>query len=114
MRDWNNLNTEIRSSRTVSQFKKKIKGETFKPPGYYNERCRRLNVLHTRLRHLSSSLNADLARIHIVNDPRCTCGSPYEDAIHYLLEYHLYQNERAKMCRELTNMRIEINIETLL
>jgi hypothetical protein len=25
--------------------------------------------------------------MHVVNDPKCSCGSSIEDAIHYLLEY---------------------------
>ena len=37
------------------------------PPKYYNEGPRKLNILHTRLRHQCSSLNVDLSRIHIIN-----------------------------------------------
>ena len=39
-----------------------------------------------------SSLKADLIKIHVVHDPKWSCGSPIEDAIHYFLECQLYNN----------------------
>jgi hypothetical protein len=33
-----------------------------------------LNVLHTRIRHRSSNLIADLFRVNLINDPGCVCG----------------------------------------
>ena len=63
---WNNLDMETRNSPTLSTFKNKIKENVFKSPEYYNEGCRKLNILHTRLRHQCSSLNADLTRVHIL------------------------------------------------
>ena len=70
--------------------------------------------MHTRLRHQCSSLKADLTKIHVVDDPKCSCSSPIEDAIHYLLECQLYNNQRILLFNDLINMNIEINIETLL
>ena len=67
---------------------------TSKPPKYYSEGSRKLSILHARLRHQCSSLNADLFRINITNDPKCQCGAPFEDSIQYLMECRLYQNER--------------------
>jgi hypothetical protein len=89
VRIWNDLSPTIRNLQTISQFKLKIKGEQFRPPVYYGEGCRKFNTLHTRLRHQCSSLKADLTKIHGVDDPKCSCGSPIEDAIHYLLECQL-------------------------
>jgi hypothetical protein len=45
-----------------------------KPSRYYSYGCRVLNVLHTRLRHRSSNLNADFFRVNLTNDPGCVCG----------------------------------------
>jgi hypothetical protein len=70
--------------------------------------------LRTRLRYHCSSLKADLTKIDVVDDPKCSCGSPIEDAIHYLLECQLYKNQRILLFNDLINMNIEINIETLL
>jgi hypothetical protein len=46
----------------------------------------KLSILHTRLRHQCSSLNADLSKIFIINNFKCNCGASFEDAIHYFLE----------------------------
>jgi hypothetical protein len=53
---------------------------TIKPPKFYIGGCRILNIIHTRLRHRSSSLNADLFRVHLANDPGCIGGCAFEDA----------------------------------
>ena len=81
---WNNLNLAIRNSRSISNFKNEIKDNVFKPPHYFIDGPRKLSVLHARLRHQCSSLNGDLARANLTNDPRCSCGAQCEDAIHYL------------------------------
>jgi len=91
---WNNLDISIRNSPTISLFKNRVKGDIYKPPEYYNEGSRKLNILHTRLRHQCSSLNADLSRIHVINNYKCNCGASFEDAIHYFLECPLYLNQR--------------------
>jgi hypothetical protein len=56
--------------------------------------------------------NSDLFRINIINDPKCQCGAPFEDSIHYLMECPLYQNERDCLFRNL--WETHTNIETLL
>ena len=69
-----------------------MKGEQFRLPVYYGEGSRKFNILHTRLRHQCSSLKADLTKIHVVDDPKFSCGSPIEDAIYFPLECQLYNN----------------------
>ena len=68
-----------------------------RPPVYYGEGSRQFNILHTRLRHQCSSLIADLTKIHVVGDLKGSCGSPIEDAIHFLLECQLYYNQRISL-----------------
>lgn len=109
---WNNLDVTITNSPTLTSFKTKIKEIVFKAPEYYTEGSRKLSILHTRIRHQCSSLNADLARVHITNDPKCRCGAAYEDAIHYFMECPLYQNERTTLINSL-NIQ-DFNIETIL
>jgi hypothetical protein len=98
---WNNLDIHIRNSPNILCLKSRIKENTSKPPKYYSEGSRKLNILHARLRHECSSLNADLFRINITNDPKCECGAPFEDSIHYLMECPLNQNERDCLFRNL-------------
>ena len=74
---------------------------------------RKCNIIHTRLRHQCSSLGADLFRANIVNDPRCPCGCPLEDDIHYLLECSLYTNARMQLFMNSTPHTV-ISIENLL
>ena len=62
---WNNLDLNVRNSPNILW--------------YYGEGSRKLSILHARLRHQCSSLNADLFRINITNDPKCQCGAPHED-----------------------------------
>ena len=110
---WNNLDIHIRNSPNILCLKSRIKENTSKPPKYYSEGSRKLNILHARLRHECSSLNADLFPINITNDPKCECGAPFEDSIHYLMECPLNQNERDCLFRNLRETK-KIYIETLL
>jgi hypothetical protein len=57
-------------------------------------------------------LNADLSKIHIINNLKCNCGASFEDAIHYFLECSLYLNERRTLLSNCDD--ININIENLL
>ena len=80
---------------------------------FYIDGCRILNIIHTRLRHRSSSLNADLFRVHLANDPGCICGCAFEDAIHYILECCFYNETREELKLRLVFLN-ELNIEVLL
>ena len=60
-----------------------------------------LNVLHTRIRHRSSNLNADLSRVNLINDPGCVCGWVLEDAINFFLECCLYVEAREQLTNNL-------------
>jgi hypothetical protein len=55
---------------------------------------KKLSQLMDCPRPTNSSLNSDLYRINIINDPKCQCGAPYEDSFNYLMECPLSQNER--------------------
>jgi hypothetical protein len=109
---WNNLDISIRNSPTIFLFKNRVNGDIYKPPEYYNESSRKLNILHTRLRHQCSSLKADLSRIHVINNYKCNCGASFKDAMHCFLECPLYLNKRRPLLSDCDD--ININIEILL
>ena len=109
---WNNLETFIRNTPTLDSFKIKLKTPLFKPSTYLGEGSRRLDIIHARLRHQCSSLNGDLYRINLIENPNCNCGAPYEDVIHYFLECPLCQIQRANLFNDIES--IELNIETIL
>ena len=94
--------------------KSRIKENTIKSPEYYSERSRKLSILHARLRHQCSSLNADLFRINVTNDPKCQCGALFEDSIHYLMEYASYTKTEESVIYFINLRETHKNIETLL
>ena len=77
---------------------------SFRPPVYYGEGSRKFYILHARLMHQCSSLKADISKMRVVDDLKCSCGSPIEDAIHYLLECQLYYTQRISLFKLLISM----------
>ena len=57
-------------------------------------------------RQISSCIDID------DTNPKCSCGQHIGDAIHFLLECQLYNNQRISLFNNLIIMNIEINIET--
>ena len=80
---------------------------------FYNIGDRKTNIIHTKLRHRCSGLNADLYRVNLKNDPRCVCGHLFEDAIHFFLECPLYQHDRTSLFNYFNNI-VPISIEYIL
>ena len=113
IKSWNTLSPQLRNAPTLNRFKQANKKNTINPPKFYIAGCRILNIIHTRLRHRSSSLNADLFRVHLANDPGCICGCAFEDAIHYILECFLYNEAREDLKLRLVFLN-ELKIEVLL
>ena len=97
IKSWNKLSPQLRNAPTINRFKQATKNQTIKPPKFYIAGCRILNIIHTRLRHRSSSLNADLFRVNLANDLGCICGCAFEDAIHFILECSLYNEAREEL-----------------
>ena len=58
-------------------------------------------------------MNADLFRVHLANDPGCICGCAFEDTIHFILEWCLYNEAREELKLRLVILH-ELNIEVLL
>ena len=79
---YNPWNNEIDS---ISKFKKELKNDSLvcKIETFYLYGPRKLNIILTQLRCSASSLNNDLFRANIINDPSCHCGSDIEDVYHY-------------------------------
>ena len=87
IRLWNNLSQQHRNSETISKFKTglfKFSSASSVPPYYYLGN-RSSQIIHTKLRHNKSSLNAHKLFMHISDNPSCSCGHPLENAEHYLL-----------------------------
>jgi hypothetical protein len=74
-RDWNNLNPEIRNSDNINIFKRKKKILLKKVLFYFGWGDRKLNIFHSRLRNMCSSLNADLHLVNLKPNPACICDN---------------------------------------
>ena len=55
------------------------------------------NIILTRIRHMCSSLNADLFYVNIVPYSSCSCGVLVVNAEHYLFECTLYNTQRQNL-----------------
>ena len=83
---WNNLDLNVRDSPDVSCFRSRIRKRAVRSTECCGEGSRKLGMLHARLQHQCSSLNSDLYRINITDDPGYQSGAPCEDPIHYLMK----------------------------
>jgi hypothetical protein len=75
---WNSLPDSVKSLPSFSKFKKAIQPVQIPVASFYNIGDRKTNIIHTKLRHLCSGLNADLNRVNLKNDPRCVCSHLFE------------------------------------
>ncbi|KAK3095789.1 hypothetical protein FSP39_019145 [Pinctada imbricata] len=111
---WNNLPVSTRQSATLSQFKNKLKAIPPTRPSFFDHGDRKLNILHTRLRHGCSSLNGDLYRVNLLSDSSCSCGAPIENAEHFFFNCRKYQNIRDELFSKIIQLGATIDIRTFL
>ncbi len=110
---WNKLTEEVRTADSVYTFKSNTAPQKESQVlYYYGERW--LAIHHARLRIGCSKLNSDLCHnLHVIDDPACACGSPLENADHFLFHCPQFQNERVLMLNELQGV-MPINVPNLL
>ena len=99
VREWNSLNESCRSSPSVDCFKNKLKQST-NVPKYYYSGPRKGQILHTRLRTNSSSLNHHLVSKNITDNDTSLCGH-VEDTSHFLFDCPRFVNQRQVMMNRL-------------
>ena len=81
-----------------------------KVPFYFGWGDRKLNIIHSRLRNMCSSLNADLHLVNLKSNPACICGHGFEDCINFFLECPFYNENRAILFNELKNYVVTIEL----
>ena len=114
LRQWNELDVEVRSLPSFQNFKKAITEKVEKAPSYFDFGERRSNNFLTKLRHRCSSLKYDLFRVNIIESPESSCGNPCENVFHFLLECPNYIEQRRNMLVRLAFYTADINVELLL
>lgn len=106
---WNSLQPEIRLCNSISLFKRKLQDQNNKVPVHYYSGCRLGQILHTRLRMNSSSLNSHIFLRNLTDSPNCRCGS-IETNSHFLLFCPLYRNLRRDLIDSVTQLSTGITV----
>ena len=114
VRLWNSFTVTSRDSPSLTHFKTilykdiKLCNVLF----YYGERW--ASVHHTRIRMRCSKLNADLCyRLHVLDNPGCSCGHRLEDSEHFFMWCANYINLRVTLFDSISQMTPVI-LKTLL
>ncbi|KAK3106293.1 hypothetical protein FSP39_017122 [Pinctada imbricata] len=110
---WNDLPLSVRSSTSLSQFKAKLKSETTRS-AHFDFGDRKLQILHSRLRHGCSTLNGDLFRINVTNSSMCSCGAQDERALHFFIQCQQYNTIRRDLFSKLNQIGASPDIGTIL
>jgi len=85
---------------TYAVFKRKIKTLIKKD--------RKLNIIHSKLRNMCSSLNADLHLANSKPSTACICGHGLEDCIYLFFECPFYNENMAILFNKLENFVVTI------
>lgn len=82
----NTLSIGVRNETSIQRFKNSLyKSKNIaKAPSFFTHGKRKLNIIHTKLRH-NCILNYDLHKINIIESSNCRCESP-EDAYHFFFK----------------------------
>jgi hypothetical protein len=109
-RDWNNLSPEIRNSGNINIFKRKIKILLEKVPFYFGWGDRKLNIIHSRLRNMCSSLNADLHLVNLTLVLHVSVVMVLKTVYTFFLECPFYNEIMAILYNKLKNYIVTIEL----
>jgi hypothetical protein len=115
---WNNLPRDIRNIENEKEFKHKLFVDRPQQIQLYYFGNRFENIIHSRIRMHCSCLKDHLHRLHVIENPICSCQLDIETAEHYFLKCPLYAIQRNilfdKVEQTLFTARDSINIDLLL
>ena len=109
---WNILQEEIKHSESLSIFKSNLKKNLIKAPPYFYVGKRYLQILHTRIRTLSSALNEHLYAKNIAS-PVCSCGD-IESNHHFLLACPRFNTIHITLMNNITRITSDVELNILL
>ena len=98
VRLWNSLTVTTRDSPSLAHFKTILYKDidVCNVLFYYGERW--ASVHHARIRMRCSKLNADLCyKLHVLDNPACSCGHPLEDCNHFFMWCANYNDLRVTL-----------------
>jgi hypothetical protein len=85
VKQWNNLDENIRFIGSLLDFKHHLKKDDNKVPIYYYTGDRPSQIVHARMRMGCSPLKHDLHTMHILDHGGCECGHEREDCNNFFL-----------------------------
>ena len=98
IRLWNALPNNVRDASSVSEFKRHLNKEIKEPNVLHYYGSRWASIHHARMCLDCSKLKYDLCfHLHVIDDPSCACGAPYEDVHHFFIECPLYNHIRVDL-----------------
>ena len=87
---WNRLPIDTRNSRFLNIFKERIKIQNSKCPAHYYSGTRLGQILYTRLRMNSSSLNEHLFIRNLMDSPNCARGQVESPSHFFYIVQEIY------------------------
>ncbi len=108
---WNTRPLFIRNSRSLNGLNDYLRRSDKKCPTYYYTGSRLGQILHSRLRMDSSSLNEHLFYRNLVDSPNCVCGRS-ESISHFLLHCDRYDELRNETIFSL-NLPVMLNADII-
>ena len=111
IKEWNNLDPQIRKSKSIVIFKSNILKLIWSKPNnvYYCHNLKGIKVL-TRLRLGLSHLHEHKFKHNFQDclNPLCLCGNEIETSTHYLLHCPTYTNERFTLLNKIKSINCRI------
>ena len=99
----NDLPDFVKLSSSLVVFKRFLsENDTIVPPIYYSTN-RISEIIHCKLRLEISDLNSDLFKRHLTANMSCICGSPIENANHFLRDCPLFDQIRRTTINQIKN-----------
>jgi hypothetical protein len=113
IKDWNNLASEIRLSKTIDSFKYTLKKSSgFKTNNLFHHNSSKVAISHTRMRLGLSGLCSHRHDYRHIDNPSCpTCDAKKEDPAHFFLTCPTYSGPRPQLMRETCSILHSYNLE---
>jgi hypothetical protein len=108
IRDWNELDPNLRGAVSLAAFKDCQKKQTkskYKTNHFFHHANSKEAINHTRIRLGLSGLASQRFNYNHIDSPKCTrCPAPKEDPIHFFLTCPIYAIPRADLLQEVTDI----------
>ena len=106
---WNNLPVKIQERFSLGELKYYLTMDDNNVPSHYYLGKMTEPIIICKLCLEMSDLNFDLFSRHLIDNPSCACGLPFETAEHFLVFCPNYQNECTNTIMHLPDKYLDIH-----